>query len=153
MNVTELVSELKNYGYDLYLECENLRYKFHALVEPPKERVAVLLDSLRRNKPEVILYLRANERPNKPISPHETGLDFEKADKVLKVWSEVLKEHVYFISSDAVLNWNPLDAVAYTAQELQAMLDMTEEEVKAAHEVKRAFHKARVIKHRRAVNG
>lgn len=79
--------------------------------------------------------------------------DFEKAGKVLKVWSEVLKEHVYFVSSDAVINrCNPLDAVAYTAQELTAMLDMTPEEVGAAHEVKRAFHKARIIKHTKEVS-
>lgn len=78
--------------------------------------------------------------------------EFVKAGKVLKVWSEVLKEHVYFVSTDTCIN-KTLDAVAYTAQELQAMLDMTEEEVKAAHEVKKAFHKARVIEHRKAVNG
>lgn len=78
--------------------------------------------------------------------------EFEKVGKVLKVWSEVLKDHVYFVSSETVLNRNPLDAVAYTAQELQEMLDMTPEEVKAAHEVKRAFHKARVVEHRKAVN-
>lgn len=80
--------------------------------------------------------------------------DFEKAGLILKVWSDVLKDHVYFVSSEAVLNWNPLDAIAYTAQELQAILDMTPEEVRAAHEVKRAFHKAKVIEHRKgAVNG
>lgn len=101
------------------------------------------------------------ERPNKPISPHEAGLDiqkmplseFEKAGKVLKVWSEVLGEHVYFVSSDAVLNRNPLDAVAYTAKELEAMLDMAQEEVKAAHEVKKVFSSAKVIEHRKALNG
>ncbi len=74
MTVKELVSELQNLGYDLYLDGENIRYRFHALVDPPKERTAVLLDSLKRNKPEVILYLRNNERPDKPLSSHETGL-------------------------------------------------------------------------------
>lgn len=77
--------------------------------------------------------------------------EFEKAGKVLKVWSEVLNEHVYFVSSDAVLNRNPLDAVAYTAQELEAMLDMAPEEVKAAHEVKRAFHKAKIAAHKEVI--
>lgn len=80
--------------------------------------------------------------------------DFEKVGLILKVWSEVLKEPVYFVSSEAVLNRSPLDAVAYTGQELQAMLDMAPEEVKAAHEVKRVFHKTKVIEHRKgAVNG
>lgn len=98
----------------------------------------------------------ATESPNKPISLHETGLgmplsDFEKTGLILKVWSEVLKEHVYFVSSEAVLNRNPLDAVVYTAQELQAMLEMTPEEVKAAHEVKRAFHKAKIAAHKEVI--
>lgn len=88
------------------------------------------------------------ERPIEKMALSE----FEKAGKVLKVWSEVLKEDVYFISSEAVINRNPLDAVAYTAQELQAMLDMTPEEVKAAHAVKRAFHKARIINHTKEVS-
>lgn len=80
--------------------------------------------------------------------------DFEKAGLILPVWSEVLKERIYFVSSEAVINRNPLDTIAYNAQELQAMLDMTPEEVRAAHEVKRLFYKARVIEHRKgAVNG
>lgn len=79
--------------------------------------------------------------------------EFKLSGLLLKVYSEVLKEHVYFVSSDAVLNRNPLDAVAYTAQELQTMPDMTPEEVKAAHEVKTLFYKARVIEHRKSVNG
>lgn len=157
MRAEQLIIELETFGYNFYLDGENIRYKFHALVEPPKERIEILLDSLRRNKPEVISYLRANERPNKPLSPHGTGVslhkmplsEFEKAGKVLKVWSEVLKEHVYFVSFDAVLNRNPLDLVAYTAQELTAMLGMPPEELKAIHEVKTIFHKGRVIAHER----
>jgi len=103
-----------------------------------------------------------NERPDKPLSSHESGLailkmplnEFESAGLILKVRSEVLKEHVYFVSGDSFLNrCNTLDVIAYTSQELQAILDMTPEEVKAAHEVKRVFHKARVIAHRKAVNG
>src|SRR3990167_4064486 len=64
------------------------------------------------------------DREGKNELPLEKMLfsEFEKAGKVLKIWSEVLKEHVYFVSSDAILNrCNTLDAIAYTAQELQAM--------------------------------
>lgn len=78
MNIEKLINELKTFGYDLYLEDENIRYKFHSLVEPPKERIAVLLDSLKRNKAEVISYLRAKESQNKPLSSHETGLDIQE---------------------------------------------------------------------------
>lgn len=86
MTTRELITELNTYGYDLYLDGENLRYKFHALVEPPKERVAVLLDSLRRNKPEVISYLRSNERPNKPLSFNEIGLDIQREEAIYCSW-------------------------------------------------------------------
>lgn len=79
--------------------------------------------------------------------------EFEKAGLILKVWSEVLKEHVYFVSSEAIVRLNPLDAVAYTAQELQAMFDMDAKEVSAVHELKRLFHKARVIEHSKTAYG
>lgn len=152
-SVCQLVSELKNHGYDIYLEGENLRYKFHSLIEPPKERIAVLLDSLKRNKLEVISYLRAKESPNKATSSYDAGVmslnEFGEAEITLKIWSEVLNEMIYFVSSDVVINNNPLDAVAYTAQELTAMLGMEPEEVRAAHTIKALFHKARVIEHRR----
>lgn len=156
MNATELVSELKNDGYDLYLEDENIRYKFHSLVEPPKERIAVLLDSLKRNKAEVISYLRAQESPNKATSSHDAGVsiqkmqlsEFGKAGLVVKVFSEVLQDHVFFVSNEEAITPNQLDLVSYTAKELTAMLDMQPEEVQAIYEVKTIFHRARVIEHR-----
>lgn len=75
--------------------------------------------------------------------------DFGKAGLTLKIWSEVLQDNVYFVSNDAVIPPNQLDLVAYTAQELTAMLDMQPEELKAIHEVRTIFHRARVIEHRR----
>lgn len=74
--------------------------------------------------------------------------EFKNSGLVLKVWSDTLNDHIYFIPSDAVLSRNPLDLVAYTATELQEMLSMTPEEVRTAHSVKALFHKARVTKHR-----
>lgn len=156
MTIEKLINELKTFGYDIYLEGENLRYKFHSLIEPPKDRIEVLLDSLKKNKPEVISYLRAQERPNKALSLHDAGVaiqkmtlsEFEQAGLTLKIWSEVLQDHIYFVSSDAVIPHNPLDAVTYTAKELTAMLDMEPEEVRTAHTVKSIFHKARVTEHK-----
>mgnify|MGYP001572507907 CR=1 FL=1 len=58
--------------------------------------------------------------------------EFKNSSLILKVWSDILNDHIYFIPSDAVLSRNPLDLVAYTAQELQEMLSMTPEEVRAA---------------------
>ncbi|OGP64680.1 MAG: hypothetical protein A3K22_04985 [Deltaproteobacteria bacterium RBG_16_42_7] len=161
MTIKKLIIELKNYGYDLYLDGGNIGYKFTALIEPPKERIAVLLDSLKRNKPEVISYLGAQESPNKALSPHDAGVDihsmplsdFEQAGLVLKVYSEVLQEHICFVSSDAVINrCNNLDAVSYNAQELTTMIDMTPEELKAVHMAKTVFHRARVISHMRVAS-
>ena len=73
--------------------------------------------------------------------------EFAKAGLIVKVFSEVLNNHVYFVSNDAVLSRNPLDAVAYTATELTAMLSMTPEEVRTAHSVKSVFHRSRVVGH------
>lgn len=75
--------------------------------------------------------------------------DFEKAGLILKVYSEVLQDHVYFISSEEAITRNQLDAVAYTPKELQQMLGMSPQEVQAAHMVKAIFHRARVKEHRR----
>ncbi|MEK6591303.1 MAG: hypothetical protein AABZ11_11575 [Nitrospinota bacterium] len=61
--VSDLINELKTIGYDLYLEGENLRYRFTALTEPPKERVILLLDTLKRNKGEVAEYLTFKDKP------------------------------------------------------------------------------------------
>lgn len=84
-------------------------------------------------------------------NPHNMSLsDFEKAGRTLKVWSEILKEYVFLTSSETDFNrCNLLDGVAYTAKELQAMLYMTPDELRAAHEVKKVFDKARVIEHRK----
>lgn len=75
--------------------------------------------------------------------------DFGKAGLIVKVYSEVLNDHILFISDDAALTLNPLDLVSYTAKELTAMLNMQPEELKAIHEVKTIFHKGRVIAHNR----
>lgn len=156
MTVIELVNELKVYGYDLYLDSENIRYKFHALVKPPEERSKVLLDLLKRNKPGVIEYLKATDTPNKSLTSHEAVpiqqmslREFEKAGLTLKVRSEILNELVVFTSGETDTNrFNTLGSVAYTAKELQAMLTMMPDEVRAAHEVKKAFNMAKIIKHR-----
>jgi hypothetical protein len=59
--VTNLINELKTIGYALYLDGENLKYKYHALTEPPKERVISLLNTLKANKEAVIGYLKESK--------------------------------------------------------------------------------------------
>lgn len=101
------------------------------------------------NDPKVALKVAHVQELNRSDIQKTKLSDFQQAGLILKIWSEVLNDHVYFVSSDSVLNRNPLDAVAYTARELEAMLDMEPAEVQAVHEVKRLFYKGRVIAHRR----
>lgn len=92
-----------------------------------------------------------------PTSLHDAGIDIQKmslsefgnAGISLKIWSEVLQDHVYFISSEDAITRNQLDAVAYSATELTKTLSMTPQEVQAAHSVKTIFHKAKIVEHRR----
>ena len=61
--ISDIVTRLKSYGYDLYLEGSTLRYKCLALIEPPKDKVIPLLDTLKRNKQAVIDYLKPKNNP------------------------------------------------------------------------------------------
>ena len=61
--ISDIVTRLKSYGYDLYLEGSTLRYKCLALLEPPKDKVLPLLDTLKRNKQAVIDYLKPKNNP------------------------------------------------------------------------------------------
>ncbi|MBI4377600.1 MAG: hypothetical protein HY578_00730 [Nitrospinae bacterium] len=64
VKILPLINQLKTIGYDLYLEGENLKYKYHALIEPPKDKVMPLLNTLKANKEAVIKELK-NHNPLK----------------------------------------------------------------------------------------
>lgn len=153
--IVKILDNLKALGYSVTLEGDNIRLRYLGQGEHPAE-AKPFTEELKNNKAQAISYLRAQDSPNKALSLHDEGVsihkmplsEFGEAGITLKIWSEVLNDHILFISDDAVITLNPLDLVAYTAMELTAMLDMEPEEVQAAHEVKRAFHRTRVIKHR-----
>ena len=65
--ISDIVTRLKSYGYDLYLEGSTLRYKCLALIEPPKDKVLPLLEVIKRNREAVIDYLK----------PKNTSIPFE----------------------------------------------------------------------------
>ena len=137
--ILKILDNLKALGYSVDLEGDNIRLRYLGQGEHPAE-AKPLIEVLKNNKAQVISCLRAQETPNKGISSHDAGIDiqkmplrdFEQAGLTLKVYSEVLNDHIFFISDETVLNRNPLDLVAYTATELTAMIDMEPEEVMAA---------------------
>lgn len=75
--------------------------------------------------------------------------DFEKAGLILKVWSDILNDHIYFIPSNEHLKNCDPSIVTYTARELRNIVHMQPEEVISAHQVKTIFQRARVITHRK----
>lgn len=101
------------------------------------------------NDPKVALKVAHVQKLNRSDIQTMKLSDFGKAGLIIPVWSEILMEKIYFVSSDAVIPRNQLDAVSYTAQELTAMLSMTPEELRTAHTVKKIFGKAMITKHRR----
>lgn len=68
--IPSLINELKIIGYTLYLEGENLKYRYIASTEPPKDKVIPLLDTLKRNKGEVKEYLTFKDKhiPNRLLA-------------------------------------------------------------------------------------
>ena len=60
--ISDIVTRLKSYGYDLYLEGSTLRYKCLALIEPPKDKVLPLLEVIKRNREAVIDYLKPKNK-------------------------------------------------------------------------------------------
>jgi len=65
--ISDIVTRLKSYGYDLYLEGSTLRYKCLAMLEPPKDKVLPLLETLRRDRQAVI----------EELKPKNTSIPFE----------------------------------------------------------------------------
>lgn len=63
MNIQACIIEFENLGYTLYLDGGNLRYRCTALIEPPKDMVIPLLDTLKRNKGAVIECLKPKNNP------------------------------------------------------------------------------------------
>ena len=63
MNIQLAIGELEQLGYSISLEGENIRCKCLSLIEPPKDKVIPLLDTLKRNKQAVIDYLKPKNNP------------------------------------------------------------------------------------------
>lgn len=99
------------------------------------------------NNPKVALKVAVLQEVNGGDIQKMQLSEFEQAGLIVPVWSEMLMEKIYFVSSDAVIS--PNGGVTYTATELNAMLNMTETEVRAAHTVKSIFRRSRVMEHRR----
>ncbi|MBI5749544.1 MAG: hypothetical protein HZA00_10505 [Nitrospinae bacterium] len=68
MTIQSCISELQKLGYHLYLDGAQIKYKCLSLIEPPKDKVIPLLDTLKRNRQAVIDYLK----PNNTSIPFDT---------------------------------------------------------------------------------
>ena len=68
MNVQSVLGELEQLGYSISLDGENIRCKCLTLIEPTKEKVTPLLNTLKRNKKAVIDYLKPKTNP----TPYES---------------------------------------------------------------------------------
>jgi len=144
--ISDIVTRLKSYGYDLYLEGSTLRYKCLALLEPPKDKVLPLLDTLKRNKQAVIEYLKPKDSPeafdpdgilqevigfwqgkdngNESCIDH---IDQMRADGMLKSpWGfKVRGGHIgnYWIISDTTAREKlPPEAMSFTIEELKPII-------------------------------
>lgn len=90
----ELLSELVIIGYELFLEGNNVRYRYQKPGNPP-DAVGPLLDELRKCKAEVvkILKIRSAAAPTEKLQPQPTvkAASWPRADQPLIDWFMALE--------------------------------------------------------------
>ncbi len=62
-------------------------------------------------------------------------------DRAIAIDSGLLKERIYLVSHSGVVT----DAVSYTAEEIEHILEITPEYLKVIHDTKKLFKGSRVI--------
>lgn len=74
--------------------------------------------------------------------------EFEKANLVIPIWSEVLQTKIMFISTGSLTNRVPDDIVWYSAKELKNLTSKNEisvEIIKAIHKTKKIIRRSKII--------
>ena len=128
--ISDIVTRLKSYGYDLYLEGSTLRYKCLALIEPPKDKVLPLLEVIKRNREAVIDYLK----PKNTSIPFEVLRDLYLATFNRTGWTQGLMDRPEVGQAEDRLNEIWLDCMEGRASldDFKTVLNKWEAVVKGA---------------------
>lgn len=74
--------------------------------------------------------------------------EFEKANLVIPVWSEILQAKIMFLSTESLINKVPDDIVWYSAKELKILTskdDISVETIRAIHKTKKNMRGSKII--------
>ena len=121
MNIQSVLGELEQLGYSISLEGAQIRCKCLSLIEPPRDKVIPLLETLKRNKKAVIdllkpklnpcpyttlktLYLDAFNRTGWKIGLMARPEVVKAEDRLNEVWLECMEGKAGMDDFKAVLN-------------------------------------------------
>jgi len=128
----KLLNELEALGYSFWLEDDLIKFKHTGPGEPDAKIVKPLFDELKKCKKEAVKHLKGRQASRITALLKEKGL--------IKIYSRVLGEHVYF-ARDKKAAAKVKDAVVYTLPELrQLVLSNTDaEQLRRVHKAKKLF--------------
>lgn len=131
----KLILKLESFGFDLWIEGTDIRFKYRGEGEPPKE-AQTFLKEIREHREEVFDSL-VEEIKRMPLE------EFKRGNFLLKVRSSLLDEIIFFASNLATVEkCGTVAGPIYTAYELEKLLESGArgEDLKAIHEAKAIFN-------------
>ena len=122
----EVLEQLLSYGYQVFLDGENIKYHKKEDISPDPDEIQLLLHKLQDHKNEAIEFLKTqqNEKENS-----------------LVVFSKVLNREIVISWHDDSQKVVFVDQMPYTAQEIQRLKDrrIKPQELRTIHRLKETF--------------
>lgn len=128
----QTIKALETLGYRLSLENGSIAYSYIGANEPTPEKIKPLLLDLKENKSEAVLFLK-----NRPLEEACKVNQVLKQKGLATIWSDTLKERVYFARDKEAASIAPKGAVVYSMDELRELQDCNKEELRELHERKK----------------
>lgn len=129
----QAIKTLEALGYRLSLENGCIAYSYQGAKEPTPEKVKPLLLDIKENKAEAVLFLE-KQRSEKARKVSQVF----KQNGLAPIWSETLREVVFFARDKEAASMAPNGAVVYHKDELKQMLGIDKEELRRLHESKKS---------------
>jgi len=110
----EAIRELRQIGYRVFKEGENIRCVYDGEAAPDPQKVTPLFDELKARKSEALAYLRLEEETHKALKQL-------KKHGYVKIWSNKVDREVYFIPDESARFLPPPGAIIFTFSELREL--------------------------------
>lgn len=142
-----LLEKLKDAGYSISLQGEELKLTWTGQGKPNPAQVKPLLAELKERKQEALAYIRSQQERPQQAQVIDFAAEAEKVKTALsrqgivKIKSETLGEEVYWARDNKEAVKAPAGAVVYTIDELRHLYSAgtTREGLRQVHEAKKLF--------------